>query len=115
MHWHHLRQQRPELVRSDFESTFPRSQRTAGPIQPDLENVFPQEWKSVESYLAGDNQTKIVQNVKQSTVKTKRSKKSTNQRWTPPIQRHDVEVTLDSNMQEMKLLLGQKHPVTAAG
>jgi hypothetical protein len=27
------------------------------------------------------------------------------QRWSPPIQRHDVEVTLDSNMQEMKLLL----------
>jgi hypothetical protein len=75
VHWHHLRQPRPELDRSDFESTFPRSQRTARPIQPDLGNVFPQEWKSAESYLARDNQTRRGQNVKQSTVMTKRSKK----------------------------------------
>jgi hypothetical protein len=60
VHWRHLRQQRPELVKSDFENTFLQSQSTAGPIQPDLENVFLQEWKSVESYLAGDNQTKGV-------------------------------------------------------
>jgi hypothetical protein len=32
----------------------------------------------------------------------------------PPIQRRDVEVTLDSNMQETKLLLGQKYPVASA-
>jgi hypothetical protein len=40
--------------------------------------------------------------------------KGTNQRWLPPIQRRDVEVTLDSNMQETKLLLGRKHPVASA-
>jgi hypothetical protein len=45
----------------------------------------------------------------------KEKQKGTNQRWLPPIQRRDVEVTLDSNMQETKLLLGQKHPVTSAG
>jgi hypothetical protein len=58
--WGHLRQQRPELVQSGFENTFLQSQSTAGPVQPDLENVFLQEWKSSESYLAGDNQTKGV-------------------------------------------------------
>jgi hypothetical protein len=76
VHWRHLRQQRPELVQSDFETTFPQSQRTAGPIQPDLENVFPQEWKSAESYLAGDNQTKGVRMQSSLIVKTKRSKKA---------------------------------------
>jgi hypothetical protein len=76
VHWRHPRQQRPDPVQSGSESTFPQSQCTAGPIQPDLGNVFPQEWKSVESFLAGDNQTKRGQNVKQSTVKTKRSKKA---------------------------------------
>jgi hypothetical protein len=33
----------------------------------------------------------------------------------PPIQRRDVEVTLDSNMREMKLPLGWKHPEASAG
>jgi hypothetical protein len=76
VHWRHLKQRRPDPVQSDFESTFLQRQCTAGPIQLDLENVFPQEWKSTESYLAGDNQTKKGRNVKQSTVKTKRSKKT---------------------------------------
>jgi hypothetical protein len=71
--------------------------------------------KSVESFLARDNQTKRGQKVKQSTAKAKRSKKGTNQRWLPPIQRRDVEVTLDSNMQETKPLLGRKHPAILAG
>jgi hypothetical protein len=58
VHWRHLRQRRPNLAQSDFESTFPQSQCIAGPVQPDLGNVFLQEWKSAESYLAGDNQIK---------------------------------------------------------
>jgi hypothetical protein len=37
----------------------------------------------------------------------KEKQKRTNQRWLPPIQRHDVEVTLDSNTQETKPPLGQ--------
>jgi hypothetical protein len=60
MHWRHLGQQRLELVQSGFENTFLQNQSTAGPVQPDLKNVFLQEWKSAESYLAGDNQTKGV-------------------------------------------------------
>jgi hypothetical protein len=43
-HWHHLRQQKPELVQSGFENTFIQSQSTAGPAQLDPENVFLQEW-----------------------------------------------------------------------
>jgi hypothetical protein len=114
VHWRHLRQQRPGLVQSDFENTFPQSQSTAGLIQPDLENVFLQEWKYAESYLAGEP-NKGGQNVKQFNSEDKEKQKSTNQRWSPPSQRHDVEVTLDSNVQETKLLLEQEHPVTAAG
>ena len=60
VHWRHLGQQRPRLVQSGFENTFLQNQSTAGPVQPDLENVFLQEWKSAESYLVGDNQTKGV-------------------------------------------------------
>jgi hypothetical protein len=67
---------RPDPVQFGSESTSPQSQCTAGPIQPDLGNVFPQELKYAESFLAGDNQTKRGQNVKQSTVKAKRSKKA---------------------------------------
>jgi hypothetical protein len=115
VHWRHPRQRRPDPVLCGSESTSPQSQCTAGPIQPDLGNVFPQELKSAESFLAGDNQTKRGQNVKQSTAKAKRSKKGTNQRWLPPIQRRDVEVTLDSNMQETKPLLGRKHHAISAG
>jgi hypothetical protein len=114
-HWRHPRRRRLDSVQFGSESTSPRSQCTAEPIQPDLGNVFPQELKSAESFLARDNQTKWGRKVKQSTAKAKRSKESTNQRWSPPIQRHDVEVTLDSNMQEMKLLLGRKHPAISAG
>jgi hypothetical protein len=113
VHWRHLKQRRPDLVQSGSESTFPQSQCIAGPIQPDLGNVFPQEWKSAESFLVGDNQTKRGSECKAVHSEDKEKQKSTNQRWSPPIQRHDVEVTLDSNMQEMKLLLGQKHPVTS--
>jgi hypothetical protein len=76
VHWRHPRQRRLDPVQFDFESTSPQSQYTAGPIQPDLGNVFPQELKSAESFLAGDNQTKRGQNVEQSTVKAKRSKKA---------------------------------------
>jgi hypothetical protein len=115
VHWRHPKQQRLDPVQFGSESTSPRSQHTAGPIQPNLGNVFPQESKSAESFLARDNQTKRGQKVKQSTAKAKRSKKGTNQRWLPPIQRHDVEVTLDSNMQETKPLLGRKHPAISAG
>src|SRR5688572_21188562 len=46
VHWRHLRQRRSDPVQSGSESTFPQSQCTVGPIQPDLGNVFPQEWKS---------------------------------------------------------------------
>jgi hypothetical protein len=76
VHWRHPRQRRPDLVQFGSESISPRSQHTAGPIQPDLGNVFPQELKSAESFLAKDNQTKRGQKVKQSTVKAKRSKKA---------------------------------------
>jgi hypothetical protein len=75
VHWRHPRQRRPDPVQFGSESTS-QSQRAAGPIQPDLGNVFPQELKSAESFLAGDNQTKRGQNVKQSAVKAKRSKKA---------------------------------------
>jgi hypothetical protein len=60
VHWRHLGQQKPRLVHSGFENTFLQNQSTAGPAQPDLENVFLQEWKFAESYLARDNQTKRV-------------------------------------------------------
>jgi hypothetical protein len=60
VHWRHLGQQRPRLVQSGFENTLLQNRSTAGPAQPDLENVFLQEWKFAESYLAGDNQTKRV-------------------------------------------------------
>jgi hypothetical protein len=60
VHWHHLGQQKPRLVQSGFENTFLQNQSIAGPVQLDLENVFPQEWKFAESYLAGDNQTKRI-------------------------------------------------------
>jgi hypothetical protein len=76
VHWRHPRQRRPDPVQFGSESTSPQSQRTTGPIQPDLGNVFPQELKSAESFLAGNNQTKRSQNVKQSAVKEKRSKKA---------------------------------------
>jgi hypothetical protein len=115
VHWRHPRQQRLDSVQFGSESTSPRRQHTAGPIQPGLGNVFPQELKSAESFLARDNQTKRGQKVKQLTSKAKRSTKGTNQRWLPPIQRRDVEETLDSNMQEMKPLLGRKHPAISAG
>ncbi|OIF92942.1 hypothetical protein A7M93_20000 [Acinetobacter baumannii] len=115
MHWRHLRQRRPDPAQSGSESTFPQSQCTDGSIQPDLGNVFPQEWKSAESFLAGDNQTKRGQNVRQFNNEGKEKQKSTNQHWSPPSQRHDVEVTLDSNVQETKLLPEQKHPATSAG
>jgi hypothetical protein len=45
----------------------------------------------------------------------KEKQKGTNQHWSPPSQRHDVEVILDSNVQETKLLLEQKYLVTSAG
>ena len=77
VHWRHPRQQRLDPAQFGSESTSPRSQHTAGPIQPDLRNVFPQELKSAESFLAGNNQTKRSQNVKQFAVKAKRSKKNT--------------------------------------
>jgi hypothetical protein len=115
VHWRHLGQQRPGLVQSGFENTFLPNQNTAGQVQPDLENVFLQEWKSTESYLAGVNQTKRGQNVRQFNNEDKEKQKSTNQHWSPPSQRHDVEVTLDSNVQKTKLLLEQKHPATLAG
>jgi hypothetical protein len=76
VHWRHPKQQRLDPVQFGSKSTSPRSQHTAGPIQPDLGNVFPQELKSAESFLARDNQTERGQNVKQSTVKAKRSKKA---------------------------------------
>jgi hypothetical protein len=60
VYWRHLRQQKPKLVRSGFENTFLQSQSTAGPAQLDLGNVFLQEWKFAESYLAGKNQTKSI-------------------------------------------------------
>jgi hypothetical protein len=97
-----------------IESKF-QHQHTAGPIQPDLGNVFPQELKSAESLLARDNQTKRGQKVKQVHSEDKEKQKGTNQRRLPPIQRHDVEVTLDSNMQETKPLLGWKHPAISTG
>jgi hypothetical protein len=75
-HWRHPKQQRLDLVQFGSESTSPRSQHTAGPIQPDLGNVFPQELKFAESFLARDNQIKWGQKVKQFTVKAKRSKKA---------------------------------------
>jgi hypothetical protein len=115
VHWHHLRQQRPGLVQSGFENTFLQNQSTAGPAQPDLKNVFLQKWKFVESYIAGDNQTEKGQNVRQFNNEDKKKQKSTNQHWSPPSQRHVVEVTPDSNVQETKLLLEQKHPATSAG
>jgi hypothetical protein len=115
VHWRHPRQQRLDPVQFGSESTSPRSQHTAGPIQPDLGNVFPQELKSAESFLARDNQTKRGQKVKQVHSEGKEKQKGTNQRWLPPIQRRDVEVTLDSNMQETKPLLGRKHPAISSG
>jgi hypothetical protein len=75
-HWHHPRQRRPDPVQFGSESTSPRSQHTAGPFQPDLENVFPQELKYAESFLARNNQIKWGQKVRQSTAKAKRSKKA---------------------------------------
>jgi hypothetical protein len=74
VHWRHLKQRRLDPTQPDSESTFPQSQCIAGPIQPDLGNVFLQE--------------------------------GTNQRCLPPIQRHDVEATLDSNVRVTKLFLG---------
>jgi hypothetical protein len=59
-----------------------------------------------------DNQTKWGQAVHRE---GREKQKSTNQRWLPPIQRRDVEVTLDSNMREMKPPLGWKHPEASAG
>jgi hypothetical protein len=58
VHWRNLKQRKPDPTQPDSESTFPQSQSTAGPIQPDLGNVFLEEWKSAESCLTGDNQTK---------------------------------------------------------
>jgi hypothetical protein len=115
VHWRHPRQRRPDPVQFGSESTFPQNRYIAGPIQPDLGNAFPQELKSAELFLAGDNQTKKGSEYKAVHSEGKEKQKSTNQRWLPPIQRRDVEVTLDSNMQETKLLLGQKHPVASAG
>jgi hypothetical protein len=47
--------------------------------------------------------------------KGKEKQKGTNQHWLPPIQKRDVEVSLDSNMQETKPFLGWKHPAISAG
>jgi hypothetical protein len=46
-------------------------------------------------------------------MQNKEKQKGTNQRWSPPSQKHVVEVSPDSNVQETKLLLEQKHPATS--